>query len=254
MSSKVDAKAAGKTTKKPGQARQKRKLPASSKKQQARGNRRTGKAGQKKCSASAKTGEEDADEVDEDLAMCCVCGRGDSEAENPIVFCDGCNIAVHKGCYGNPLAHEIPEGDWLCERCLWKAKDKRCVLCPVREGAMKRTIDWQWAHIACALWIPEVFCHYGDGLEPIDYFQVPEHRFKLKCDYCGLMEGACVECAHESCKVKFHISCGLAEEKKIVCEHKVAGKTDLILAFCSKHADIAIRMQGKKVKYYASSN
>jgi len=192
-------------------------------------------------------------EVNEDLAMCCVCGHGDSEDQNPIVFCDGCNIAVHKGCYGNPLANEIPEGDWLCERCLWKAQDQCCVLCPVKEGAMKRTTDWQWAHVACALWIPEVFCHYGDGLEPIDYFQVPDRRFTMTCEYCKKKQGACAECAHEGCKVKFHIGCGLKQKKKIVCEHKELGdKTDLILAFCSKHADAAMRMRGKKVKYYVS--
>lgn len=49
---------------------------------------------------------------------------------------------------------------------------------------MKRTTDYQWAHINCALWIPEgvsdgrnsfsVFFQDPDGRDYIDYFHIPE--------------------------------------------------------------------------------
>jgi hypothetical protein len=53
---------------------------------------------------------------DED-APCCVCSRRDFNDNNLIVFCDGCDIAVHQECYG---VFEIPYGDWFCDWCEWK--------------------------------------------------------------------------------------------------------------------------------------
>lgn len=54
----------------------------------------------------------------EEDVPCCVCGDRDSEDSNLIVFCDGCSIAVHQECVGLP---EVPEGDWLCDKCQYLA-------------------------------------------------------------------------------------------------------------------------------------
>lgn len=35
--------------------------------------------------------------------FCCVCEEGDGSEDNPIVYCDSCNMSVHVLCYGNPL-------------------------------------------------------------------------------------------------------------------------------------------------------
>ena len=32
----------------------------------------------------------------EDLACCAVCGEGDWEDDNAIIFCDSCDLAVHQ--------------------------------------------------------------------------------------------------------------------------------------------------------------
>ncbi|KAJ1624966.1 hypothetical protein T492DRAFT_598144, partial [Pavlovales sp. CCMP2436] len=73
------------------------------------------------------SGEEDVDEADE---LCCVCGTGDSEEANLIVFCNRCDLAVHQVCYA---VQRVPAGDWLCDRCdqpAEAAEAVRCAVCP----------------------------------------------------------------------------------------------------------------------------
>ncbi|KAJ0118088.1 origin recognition complex subunit 4 [Diaporthe amygdali] len=55
----------------------------------------------------------EADETDDD-EVCALCSKPDSKTGNQILFCDGCDLAVHQKCYG---VSRIPRGDWLCKDC-----------------------------------------------------------------------------------------------------------------------------------------
>jgi hypothetical protein len=61
-----------------------------------------------------------------------------------------------------------------------------CVLCPNMGGAMKATRSGQkWAHVACAIWIPEVSIGSVEKMEPITKISAIPVRFSvllsLKC-------------------------------------------------------------------------
>jgi hypothetical protein len=46
---------------------------------------------------------------------CAVCKDGMAYDDNEIVFCGGCNVAVHQLCYG---IETIPEGEWYAYSAL----------------------------------------------------------------------------------------------------------------------------------------
>lgn len=54
---------------------------------------------------------------------------------------------------------------------------QRCELCPRKEGALKRTDSGGWAHVACALYIPEVVFGNNRIMEPIVTSKLPRERF-----------------------------------------------------------------------------
>ncbi len=67
-----------------------------------------------KIAAAAPASDGGGDEGDEDDEVCAICSKADSDAPNEIIFCDGCDLAVHQECYGVPV---IPDGNWLCKSC-----------------------------------------------------------------------------------------------------------------------------------------
>lgn len=174
------------------------------------------------------------------LDRCTVCYLDEEYCDNLLLQCDKCRIMVHMNCYGE---QELPDGDlWLCNQCRPDAPKTRppCCLCPVTSGVLKKTTDGRWAHLMCAMWIPETCVADVKRMEPVDGVNaVSKERWRLTCSVCKVPYGACIQCSVNSCKTAFHPLCArsaglymeVLEEKQ-----KLDGETDLrLLAYCRKH-------------------
>ncbi|XP_055908871.1 protein AF-10 isoform X2 [Eupeodes corollae] len=155
---------------------------------------------------------------------CCVCSDERGWPENPLVYCDGqnCTVAVHQACYGIVT---VPTGPWFCRKCESQERPARvrCELCPSRDGALKRTDNQGWAHVVCALYIPEVRFGNVTTMEPIILQLIPSERYAKTCYICQEIGkpnranvGACMQCNKFNCKQQFHVTC--AQSLGLLCE------------------------------------
>jgi hypothetical protein len=172
---------------------------------------------------------------------CAVCDDGEAENSNAIVFCDGCNLAVHQDCYGIPF---IPEGQWLCRKCMIApGLNVQCILCPNEGGAFKQTNTNKWAHLTCAMWIPECQIQNTVYMEPIEGVEtIPKSRWKLTCYICHKRHGAPIQCSLKNCFVAFHPTCG--KKAKLYMRMRGQGQdTQDFKAFCDRHTPKDYREQ-----------
>ncbi|KAK5982067.1 PHD-finger [Trichostrongylus colubriformis] len=170
----------------------------------------------------------------DDEAACDICLAVDSEPDDEMVFCDGCNLCVHMSCYG---LQELPPDEWLCMKCLLcYGRNPPCVLCPTIGGALKCTDTNQWAHVVCALWIPE--CRFGDfeKREPITRIhEIKEERWSAKCSICDTRQGACIKCSVDSCMSSFHSTCALRSGLEMRIEQDPIDDRIHMISLCPKH-------------------
>eukprot|EP01128_Nolandella_sp_AFSM9_P004415 TRINITY_DN1978_c0_g1_i2.p1 TRINITY_DN1978_c0_g1~~TRINITY_DN1978_c0_g1_i2.p1 ORF type:complete len:858 (+),score=164.17 TRINITY_DN1978_c0_g1_i2:68-2575(+) len=181
---------------------------------------------------------------------CCVCQEGLSEDTNQIIFCDGCDIAVHQCCYGVSV---IPEGEWYCDLCKSNntvpVPDQACFLCGKTGGAMKCILrdesegseeseEDEWLHIQCAYYLPEITFEYPDcGGSPYYIEQFSRRRRELKCSLCNYRKGAAVQCSKSSCCTGFHVTCGQMQRYcfTLVDRGKKDKESWVTQQFCERH-------------------
>ncbi|KAF6145841.1 hypothetical protein GIB67_028836 [Kingdonia uniflora] len=182
-----------------------------------------------------------------DLDKCNICHMDEEYENNVFLQCDKCRMTVHARCYG-----ELEPVDgvlWLCNLCRPGALQASplCCLCPVSGGAMKPTTDQRWAHLACAIWIPETCFVDIKRMEPIDGLsRISKDRWKLLCSICGVSYGACIQCSNNTCRVAYHPLCAraaglcveLEDEDKLhlmTFDEDDENQCIRLLSFCKKH-------------------
>ncbi|XP_011911850.1 PREDICTED: lysine-specific demethylase 4C isoform X7 [Cercocebus atys] len=91
---------------------------------------------------------------------------------------------------------------------------KECCLCNLRGGALKQTKNNKWAHVMCAVAVPEVRFTNVPERTQIDVGRIPLQRLKLKCIFCRhrvkRVSGACIQCSYGRCPASFHVTCAHA--------------------------------------------
>lgn len=115
-----------------------------------------------------------------------------------------------------------------------------CVLCPNKGGAMKSNKSGKhWAHVSCALWIPEVSIGCVDRMEPITKISsIPQSRWSLICVLCRKRVGSCIQCSVKPCKTAYHVTCAFQHglEMRAIIEEGNAEDGVKLRSYCQKHS------------------
>lgn len=157
---------------------------------------------------------------------CNICGFESSEANDQLIYCDGCNVCVHQECYGVPY---VPENAWFCKKCLFcDDAEPPCKYCTEVGGAYKQTADRKWAHVLCCLYNEHLTFGNTVFLEPIED---PERKnilgSKPQCIICKQTRGLSINCKVENCPNFYHVTCAV--------QHSFYMDTANFITYCGDH-------------------
>lgn len=162
---------------------------------------------------------------------CCVCADKE-DAENEIFSCSGCNVNVHRGCYGIQCDYSEKWKCSLCEKGI--RKSVFCKLCLQTGGAMKpTTVSSQFVHVVCGLFTDGVVFEDADLMEPINISNVSNNKRHKMCHFCKKSHGFSCLCANYKCNNRLHITC--AKAANCLKEQLKKDGTIKFRAFCIEH-------------------
>ena len=134
---------------------------------------------------------------------------------------------------------------------------KSCFLCPNEGGAFKQTVQGEWVHLLCAIWIPETRVANDVFMEPITGAdRISKQRWKLvsvtgfrhkhflmrnffkRCNVCDIREGACIQCTKPSCFVAYHATCARKEKLLMPMKSAQGAEPASLMCFCDRHLPV----------------
>lgn len=135
---------------------------------------------------------------------------------------------------------------------------KNCDLCPNEGGAFKQTVNGEWVHLLCAIWIPETRVANDVFMEPITGVErISKQRWKLvskisvfmheshyssqskqRCSICHQRYGACIQCTKPSCFVAFHATCARKEKLLMPMKSAQGAEPASLTCYCDRHLPV----------------
>lgn len=164
-----------------------------------------------------------------------------TSAENSILECKQCKIKVHQLCYGVVNY----SNNWLCSFCKTNidVDARKCELCPMTAGALKKTTNNKFVHVVCALFTPGVILlNPATTMQPVNLRGIHKKLYGLLCYICEKngkfgVSGACVTCCKPKCKRNLHITC--AQLAGTLKEGRSFNGNLRFIVYCEEHLDNA---------------
>ncbi|GAN02864.1 conserved hypothetical protein [Mucor ambiguus] len=157
-----------------------------------------------------------------DPSPCTICHIM-SGPPNSLYTCYSCGMSVHYDCYG--VKDKAEHIGWRCDPCQNRKRpvasyNYECVLCyntTSKYQVLKMTSGYCWAHVQCAVFIPEVKFVDPITLSPVEYIGcVNPVRTEAHCSLCDDQRGACIACSE--CNKSMHVQCAVDNNYRLLFE------------------------------------